>query len=130
MGELLQRKCVRVLYLESVDFERGVTMVIEEILQAKRAELLHYGLPTAAKFSLEEIEALSTGTLLRVFKLTHPFPSDFERSQDLLDCTKRIVAGDCIYRVLEFCILKNKILRKPVTGIFPRLGETNENFRH
>ena len=101
-------------------------MEIYTILMEKQKVLQHYGLPTAAQFTLEEIETLSDVNLLRAFKLTHKFPQDYEKSANILECVGKIIAGDNIYRVLEFCIFKNKVLRMPVYSIFPRLGDLNE----
>ena len=103
-------------------------MQIKEILEEKQKVLKHYGLPASATFTLDDINVLSDKDLLRAFKLVNKFPKEFERSRDSIDCVKRIVAGDSIYRVLEFCIIKNRILREPVSAIFPRLGDANDRF--
>lgn len=101
-------------------------MNIYNILLEKEKVLKHYGLPTAVTFTLDEIDELADKSSLRAFKLFYRFPADFKRSRDIVDCTKHIVEGDNIYRVLEFCIMKNRILRQPVISIFPKLGEAND----
>lgn len=98
-------------------------MDLYKILLEKQKVIQHYGLPSSVVFTVDEINLLSDSNLLRVLKLTHKFPTDFKCANNLLECTKMIVAGDDIYRVLEFCILKNRVLRMPVSAVFPRLGD-------
>ena len=96
-------------------------MTIEDILSEKRLELLKSGNPFMVQFTLDEINALADVNELRRLKLLLPFPENFKRSSDLFACTKHILEGDGEYRVLEFCILKNKILRMPISQVFTKI---------
>lgn len=95
--------------------------MIINILAEKQAKLKHYGRPDATNFTLEEIEELSDEAALRAFKLRHPFPTNYAISSDLIGCTRDVCVSDDLYKVLEFCMLKNRILRGPVTSVFPQL---------
>ena len=96
-------------------------MDIKEILNNKKEDLLESGNPLSVSFTLDEINTLSDVNELRKLKLSLTFPVDFECSADLFACTKKILEGDSDYRVLEFCILKNKVLRLPVTQVFSKI---------
>lgn len=96
-------------------------MEISEILESKRKELLRAGNPFKVKFDLEEINVLADVNELRKLKIMVPFPANFERSPDLFACTKKIIDGERTYRVLEFCVLKNRVLEAQVKQVFKKL---------
>ena len=93
-------------------------MEIRKILMNKKADLMRTGNPLSVSFTSDEINALADVNELRKLKLSLSFPKDFKRSSDLFACTKKILDGDSDYRVLEFCILKNKVLQMPVSQVF------------
>ena len=96
-------------------------MEIKKILMDKRETLLKTGNPLQVDFTLPEVNVLGDVNELRKLKLSLAFPEDFDRSPDLFACTKKIIDGDSDYRVLEFCVLKNKILRVPVSQVFSKI---------
>lgn len=93
-------------------------MKIVDILEDKRTELLKTGNPLKVQFTLDEINLLADVNELRRLKLTLPFPENFEKSSDLFACAQKIIDGESGYRILEFCVLKNKVLYSPVTQVF------------
>lgn len=96
--------------------------MIYKILIEKREELLSKGDPLAVNFTVKEINVLSDPSQLRLLKLKTPFPGDFEKAVDVFDCANKIVHGDNgIYRMLEFCILRNRVLQHDVTRVFSGL---------
>lgn len=97
-------------------------MDIEYVLRNKKRELINCGNPLQVQFTLDEINVLANADELRKLKLKLKFPAGFERSSDLFACTKKIIDGDSDYRTLEFCVLKNNVLRMPVSKVFQRLG--------
>jgi hypothetical protein len=82
---------------------------------------LESGDPLAVEFAVADINVLSDVTQLRVLKLSQVFPVEFEISKDVFDCANRIIRGDSLYRVLEFCMLRNRVLVHYVTEVFPVL---------
>ncbi len=96
-------------------------MEVQDILKEKREALICVGNPLAVEFSLDEINVLADVNVLRGLKLVLPFPENFEKSADLFECAKRIIDGDGDYRVLEFCVLKNKVLQMPVKQVFSKV---------
>ena len=96
-------------------------MLISEILENKRKTLIATGDPLAVSFSSAEIKALKNLTELRIYKLKAQISDDFERSSDLIDCSTRILNGDDLNRVLEFCMLKNPYVGAEITAVFPIL---------
>lgn len=94
-------------------------MQIETILQEKKSILSHTANPLVVQFTAEEINVLGDVSELRLLKLRIPAPESFECSSDIFDCNRRLLIGDSIYRVLEFCMLKNRVLHAPVTAVFP-----------
>lgn len=91
---------------------------IQEILTEKEAQLLSTGDPLSVQFTVSEINTLSSVNKLRAYKLKNAFPQDFEKSVDVFDCVSRIIEGDSIYRVLEYCMLRNRVLVLYVTSVF------------
>ena len=101
--------------------------MIYKILGEKRDELLRKGDPLLVDFTVKEINALSNPSLLRLMKLHTPFPEDFEIASDVFQCAKLIVHGDTnVYRVLEFCMLRNRVLQHSITSVFSELERNNE----
>lgn len=96
-------------------------MSIPEILDNKRECILRVGNPLKVDFTLEEINVLGDIDQLRGLKITLDFPSNFEKSVDLFECTKKVLDGEDGYRVLEFCVLKNRVLVEPVSRVFKGL---------
>ncbi len=96
-------------------------MLIQDILEEKRDALISVGNPLGVEFTLDEINTLADVDALRGLKLMLPFPDDFEKSSDLFACAKKIIDGDGYYRVLEFCVLKNNVLRMPVSQVFAKV---------
>lgn len=96
-------------------------MHIETILDEKRAELLKTGNPLYVQFTLDEINTIADVNELRRLKLLLPFPSNYEKVSDLFACTKKILDGEDGYRVLEFCVLKNKVLQPAVMQVFSKI---------
>lgn len=96
-------------------------MRIEQILEEKKRELIECGNPLKVQFSLDDINVLADMNELRRLKLKLKFPENFERSTDLFACTRHIIDGDSEYRVLEFCVLKNKVLQLPVSQVFSKI---------
>lgn len=94
---------------------------IYDILIQKREDLLKVGDPFAVDFTLKEINILSDLTQLRALKLNTPFPVGFEPAENIFDCAGRIIQGHELYRVLEFCLWKNRVLIPQVTQVFKQL---------
>ena len=101
-------------------------MEILNILQDKQSALQRCGNPLLVPFTVDEINTLSDLNRLRCLKLSVPFPAGFERTTDVFTCAKKILDGDNVYRALEFCVLKNRALRFPVTKVFAQLGDDYE----
>lgn len=94
---------------------------ILSILEKKQTFLKSCGNPLLIGFTAEEINTLSDLNELRCLKLFAKFPEDFRPTTDVFSCTKQVLEGDSIYRILEFCVLKNKVLCSPITSVFPKL---------
>lgn len=92
--------------------------MIYDVLMQKRAELMKQGNPLAVEFTIRDINIISDYSQLRALKLKTPFPHDFKPSADVFECSDRIVHGDSIYRALEFCLLRNRVLEPHVTKVF------------
>lgn len=104
--------------------------MITNILIAKREELLAKGNPLAVNFNANEINLLSDPDRLRALKLTVPFPNGYVPATDLFSCACEVVRTDSLYKVLEFCMLRNRVLRPHVLKVFPYLGEVSgDNIR-
>lgn len=91
------------------------------ILTKKLKALQSIGDPLAVDFTLQEINILSDLTQLRLLKLKTPFPVDYEPAKDIFDCVEKILRDSDIYRVLEYCIWKNRVLIPNVTKVFEKL---------
>ena len=65
--------------------------------------------------------------LLRTLKLTVPFPSGYVPSSDLFSCADEVIRTDSLYKVLEFCVLRNRVLRSSVFKVFPYLEEVSDD---
>lgn len=96
-------------------------MKIADILADKKEQLMETGNPLAVTFTVDDINALADVNQLRMLKISLPFPSEFEQSGDLFECTRSILDGDSDYRVLEFCALKNKVLVGPIKQVFSKI---------
>lgn len=97
-------------------------MDIESILEEKRAELERLGNPLGITFTAEEINVLGDETNLRCFKLKHACPQNFKKADNIFTCFKEIVRDSSLYRVLEFCMLYNRVLARPVGEVIPQLA--------
>lgn len=93
-------------------------MKIEDILNEKLEIVLSSDNPQTVKFTLEELNTICDTSNLRELKLNVPFPVPFEKSTNIFDCHHRILSGDSIYRVLEFCILRNPYAKEAVRKVF------------
>lgn len=92
------------------------------ILDDKRNQILSARNPLLVDFTLNEINVLGDINQLRRLKITETFPDSFELSPDLFSCANKILNGDMsIYRILEFCVLKNRVLSEPVSRVFKGL---------
>lgn len=97
-------------------------MSVVSILEEKKNELMHTNNPLTVQFTVEEINLLGDVNELRLFKLSVTAPMQFECASDVFDCHRRILIGESLYRVLEFSMLENRVLRTPITTVFPWLG--------
>ncbi len=95
--------------------------MILKILNQKVDELFEKGDPLRVSFTVKEINILSDENQLIALKLSKDFPEDFTPASDLFDCAERIIRGDGIYRALEFCMLKNRVLEHSITQVFSQL---------
>lgn len=93
-------------------------MRVKEILQEKKRQICCVGNPCLIEFTAEEINILSDLDELRCLKLQESMPRGYEPERDPFTCFRRILEGDSIYRVLEFCLLKNRALRNSVPKVF------------
>ena len=100
-------------------------MRVQSILNEKRSELLKTGNPLCVQFTLQEVNELADVNSLREYKLQQPFPENFECTDDLFMCSKKILEGESGYRVLEFCMLKNRILCAPFKQVFKKVFAGN-----
>ncbi len=101
--------------------------LIVDVLIKKREELLAKGDPLAVGFDVCEINLLSDPDRLRTLKLTVPFPSGYVPSSDLFSCADEVIRTDSLYKVLEFCVLRNRVLRSSVFKVFPYLEEVSDD---
>lgn len=92
-------------------------MNILEILEDKKAKIIDN---TPVTFTAEELNVISDPVQLRTLKIYVPMPDSFEKAESIEDCINHISSGDCIYRVLEYCVLTNRAL-KSVTSYVKRL---------
>lgn len=101
--------------------------MIYKILSEKRDELLRLGDPLAVDFTLKDINVLSNPSQLRLLKLKTPFPENFEVADNAFQCANLIVHGDAsVYRILEFCMLRNRVLQPSVISVFSGLERNND----
>ena len=97
--------------------------MIFDVLDEKLSSIQKIQNPVEVTYSYEDIMQLSNKTELRLLKLSEQFPDDYIATHNIFDCTKKILDGDTSkYRVLEFCMLKNRILREPILSTFPKMG--------
>lgn len=82
-------------------------MTIIEVLEGKQVLLKD---TDSVHFSGEELNVLCDPAQLRALKLQQRIPKDFSLSSNVEECVTRVRGGDSIYRVLEYCILKNRAL--------------------
>lgn len=94
---------------------------IYSILTSKREMLLSVGDPLAVDFTLQEINILSDLVQLRLLKLKTPFSADYVPSENMFDCARKVIEESDLYRTLEFCTWKNRVLIPNVTQVFSRL---------
>lgn len=94
---------------------------IYKVLMEKRSKLLNAGDALAVEFTLDDINVLSDLNQLRTLKLKTPFPADYEPASDIFDCAQKVIAGEDVYRILEFCVRQNRVLSPHVTQVFKRL---------
>lgn len=92
-------------------------MNILDILEDKKAKIINNSPVT---FTAEELNVISDPTQLRTLKIYVPMPDTFEKAKNVEDCVQQISNGDCIYRVLEYCVLTNRALQS-VTAYVKRL---------
>lgn len=95
--------------------------MIIKILRQKEEALLSKGDPLTVEFTVPEINILSDENQLISLKLSVDFPEDFVPAEDLFHCAKRVIEGESVYRTLEFCMLKNRVLESSITKIFSQL---------
>lgn len=95
--------------------------MIIKILTQKEEELLSKGDPLSVEFTVPEINILSDENQLISLKLSVDFPENFVPAEDLFSCAKKIIEGDCVYRTLEFCMLKNRVLESSITSVFSQM---------
>lgn len=93
-------------------------MEIKDILLNKREQLMRTGNPCDVTFTLDEINTLSDLNALRCFSIREPFPEDFVRTNDPFTCASAIIQGDSIYRIMEFCLIKNRALKNAIPVVF------------
>ena len=95
---------------------------IEEIIDEKLRCILKCGDPLSVDFTRRDIAILSNINQLRILKLKEQIPSDFEAAKDVFECTTKIIQGDqSAIRVLEFCLLSNRVLLSAISQVFPRM---------
>ena len=95
--------------------------MIIKILTQKEEELLSKGDPLSVEFTVPEINILSDENQLISLKLSVDFPEEFTPSDDLFSCAKKIIEGGSVYRTLEFCMLKNRVLESSITSVFSQM---------
>ena len=93
-------------------------MNILSILVTKR-DLIRGDSPV--DFSGDELNVLCNPAQLRALKLYEPFPEEYHTSATLDDCITKIKQGDCLYRTLEYCIIRNCALNS-IKEVFPSIG--------
>lgn len=93
-------------------------MTLVEVLEEKKTQIIQKANPHLIEFSADDIKILSDVTQLRFFKLANSQPGEFQRSSDIWACCQAVSESGDLYRVLEFCVLKNKILEKSVWQVF------------
>ena len=100
---------------------------IYNILVQKRDALIKCGDPFAVDFTVKEINILSDLNQLRLLKLTTPFPQDYKVATDIFDCTQKVLFGNDLYRTLEYCVWKNRVLFPYISKVFQKLEGIGSN---
>ena len=93
-------------------------MKLKNLLEKKLEVILSADNPQTVKFTLDELNIICDTNNLRELKLAVSFPTPFEKSASVFDCHLRILSGDSIYRVLEFCVLRNPYAKEAVHKVF------------
>lgn len=92
-------------------------MNLNEVLLNKQEVIRSAQLPRAIDFNVEEINVLCDKTQLRVLKvLYHNIELDLE--QDIETCIEKIKTSDTLIPVLEYCAIRNAIVKEIVKEIF------------
>lgn len=94
---------------------------IYDVLAQKRDMLVKCGDPFAVDFTVREINILSDLNQLRSLKLRTPFPQDYKTATDIFDCTREVLLDNNLYKTLEYCVWKNRVLFPYVSRVFQKL---------
>lgn len=92
--------------------------MIEEVLKDKREQLKRSFGTEDAKFSKEDIDVLLDCNELRVLKVTHSFPKNFEFSKSKEESRMRALKNNSVYCILEYCVIAQPILQDSVGKVF------------
>ena len=60
--------------------------------------------------SSNDLNVLGDRNQLRALKIFVRIPRNFKASSNIITCIDAIKQGDCIYRTLEYCVLRNHVL--------------------
>lgn len=99
-----------------------VIVDVKSILVDKQLEMERLGNPFEVTFTAEEINVLGDETELRCFKLKYACPVDFKKADNIATCFRDVIDGGGLYKVLEFCMLYNRVLTEPVSSVIPQLA--------
>lgn len=93
-------------------------MTVRDVLVDKLNQLKETGNPVNVEFTVDDINTLSDINALRCFSLQEPFPDNYIPDKDPFACSRNILAGDSIYRVMELCLMKNRALQNSIPIVF------------
>lgn len=94
---------------------------IEQILKKKRLALITGTAPLEVDFSMDEIEVLNSVPHLQQFRIMNGNNSVFAEFKDVFECAEKVCMDDHLSYVLEYCVMRNPILRKNAQTVFPQL---------
>lgn len=92
--------------------------MIEKILEDKRQQLIKSGGLKRATFNKEEIDHLMNLNELRVFKIAHPMPSNFQFCTSVEESVQKVLSDGSDYAVLEYCAITQPVLQISIGKVF------------
>lgn len=92
--------------------------MILKILEDKKTQLIQSEGKQDAKFCKDDIDVLMNVNELRVFKMSHTMPTDFQYAKSKQESIDLVLHDGSLYRVLEYCIISQPVLQISVRKVF------------